>query len=54
MELWEFVQEQVLGMQWLNALIGRGPIILGRATGYNPVFYDGCHHFKLAFYDYAS
>lgn len=33
MELWEFVQEQVLGMQWLNALIGRWLSMAGLDVG---------------------
>lgn len=29
MDIWTFIQEQVLGMKWLNALIGQGLTILG-------------------------
>ena len=29
MGIWQFVQEQVLGMKWLNELIGRGLTALG-------------------------
>ena len=29
MGVWDFIQEQVLGMQWLNALIGMGLSALG-------------------------
>ncbi|MCI9018447.1 MAG: permease [Lachnospiraceae bacterium] len=29
MSIWNFIQEQILGMKWLNELIGRGLIMLG-------------------------
>ena len=29
MGVWDFIQDQVLGMQWLNALIGMGLSALG-------------------------
>ena len=29
MGLWEFIQGQILGMKWLNELIGRGLSMLG-------------------------
>ena len=32
MEWWELIQQQVLGMQWLNELIGRGLTALGLDT----------------------
>lgn len=25
MGLWQFIQDQILGMKWLNELIGSGP-----------------------------
>ena len=30
--MWTFIQEQILGMKWLNALIGRGLSALGLDT----------------------
>ena len=33
MGLWQFIQDQVLGMNWLNELIGRGLSMLGLDTG---------------------
>ena len=30
--MWNFIQEQILGMKWLNALIGRGLSSLGLDT----------------------
>ena len=29
MGVWQFIQDQVLGMKWLNELIGRGLSMLG-------------------------
>lgn len=29
MGVWDFIQDQVLGMKWLNGLIGRGLSVLG-------------------------
>ena len=29
MSIWNFIQEQILGMKWLNELIGRGLIMFG-------------------------
>ena len=28
MGVWDFIQDQVLGMKWLNGLIGRGCLYL--------------------------
>ena len=33
MGVWEFIQDQVLGMNWLNDLIGMGLTALGLDTG---------------------
>lgn len=33
MEIWQFIQNQILGMQWLNALVGRGLAALGMDPG---------------------
>ena len=33
MGVWQFIQEQVLGMKWLNELIGRGLSMLGLDVG---------------------
>ena len=33
MNIWQFVQNQVLGMRWLNDLIGGGLTALGLDTG---------------------
>ena len=30
--MWSFIQEQILGMQWLNTLIGKGLRALGLDT----------------------
>lgn len=32
MEIWRFIQDQVLGMRWLNVLIGKGVSLLGLDT----------------------
>ncbi len=32
MEIWRFIQDQVLGMKWLNVLIGKGVSLLGLDT----------------------
>ena len=29
MEIWQLIQDQILGMKWLNELIGRGLAALG-------------------------
>ena len=29
MGIWEFIQNQILGMKWLNELIGEGLSVLG-------------------------
>ena len=29
MEMWQFFQDEILGMKWLNELIGQGLVILG-------------------------
>lgn len=33
MGIWQFIQDQVLGMKWLNGLIGRGLSMLGLDVG---------------------
>lgn len=33
MGVWDFIQNQILGMKWLNALIGRGLSALGLDVG---------------------
>ncbi len=43
MNVWKFIQDQVLGMKWLNELIGAGLSVFGldvgeRIGGKHPVF----------------
>ena len=33
MQTWQFIQDQILGMKWLNAVIGRGLTALGVDLG---------------------
>ena len=33
MKFWQFLQDQLLGMKWLNALIGNGLEAMGIDTG---------------------
>ena len=33
MGVWELIQDQILGMKWLNELIGRGLSLLGLDAG---------------------
>ena len=33
MGVWQFIQDQVLGMKWLNKLIGEGLSLLGLNIG---------------------
>ena len=47
MGVWDFIQDQVLGMKWLNELLGIGLSALGldvngRIGGSVPVFYLRC------------
>lgn len=32
--MWDFIQNQILGMKWLNAAIGKGLSLLGLGHGH--------------------
>lgn len=33
MPVWQFIQDEILGMKWLNEMIGSGLSVLGLDTG---------------------